>query len=120
MKLASISVRDLLERARLVDAQVVDQDVELGEAVQRRLRAVRRGEVGRQRFQPRVGVGRADAADRLVDARLAAAVDDHAGALPGQRLRDGEADPGGRAGDQGQLAVQLQVHAVLHPLGNAR
>ena len=54
-----------------------------------------------------------DGGDRLGDARLGAAVDDHPGALGGQRRGDGEADPGGRAGDQCQFAGELQIHGVV-------
>ena len=35
------------------------------------------------------------------------------GALGGQRLGDGEADAGGGAGDERQLAGELQIHGVL-------
>ena len=41
------------------------------------------------------------------------AVDDDARTLGGQRLGDREADAGGRAGDERQLAGELQIHGVL-------
>ena len=74
---------------------------------------VRGAEVGGERLQLRRRVGFGDGGHRLGDARLGPAVDDHPRALGGQRLGDGEADAGGRAGDQRQLAGELQIHGVL-------
>src|SRR5262249_53315118 len=50
-----------------------------------------------------------------------AAVDDHAGAGPGQALRDRKSDPGCRSADDGALAGQIDVHGIppWQPLAGA-
>jgi hypothetical protein len=55
-------VRDLLERVRLEDAEIVDQDRDLGEAGQRQLRAPNGAEVGGQRLEVAAGWAAAMAA----------------------------------------------------------
>ena len=105
-------VADLLERARLEDAEIVDQDRDLGEALAAPAPRPERCRGRRPAAPAAPRVGRGDGGHRLGHARLGAAVDDHPGALGGQRLGDGEADAGGGAGDERQLAGELQIHGV--------
>src|SRR5207344_3027752 len=51
--------------------------------------------------------------DRCVDGRLRAAVDDHARAFAGQRIRDGETDPRRAAADKSELVFQTQIHRFI-------
>ena len=64
-------VPDLLERARLEDAQIVDQDRDVGEPRDRQLGALRRAEVGGERLELRPTRMRAgDGGDGVADTRL--------------------------------------------------
>lgn len=52
----------------------------------------------------------ADAFDRALHPLVAAAVHDDARAFPRERVRDGEADAGGRTGDEREFACELKIH----------
>ena len=104
-----VGVADLGEGLGFVDAEIVDEDVNGGNRGDQR-----RGALGGRR------VGK-DGADRarcgqcgrgLVEFRLVAAGDDDLDARLGEALGDREADAGGRSGDEGGLAFELQVHDV--------
>ena len=73
------------------------------------------GDQGGRAFR-RGGIGE-DGIDRAADLRgggvqlgLAAAGDGDGNALLGQAASDGETDAGGRSGDDGALAHELQIH----------
>ena len=68
------------------------------------------GNVGHGRAQPGARHGLPDPLDRLRHRGGLAAVHDHLGAGGRQPLGDGEADPGGGAGDEGSLAGQVDLH----------
>ena len=72
-------------------------------------------EVGRDAGHLGVFVVLPDPPDGLLDPPRRATVDHDGGPLAGQQRGDGEADPGRRAGDQGRLAGQLQVHQFCPP-----
>ena len=97
-----------LERRRVADAQVVDDDVrraaELVEGVRGRLLdAVRGGEIGGDDPAP---------LSRFLTQHLGVAVrNDDLGALGGQQIGDGLTDSVCAGADVGELALQLIIHA---------
>ena len=100
-----VGVADVGEVLRFVDAQIVDEDVGVGDGGDQGGGALRRGGIGE------------DGIDRAADLRgggvqlgLAAAGDGDGNALLGQAPGDGETDAGGRSGDDGALAHELQIH----------
>ena len=110
--LLPLVVPDLLERARLEDAEIVDQDRDVGEAVDRQLGTLGRAEIRGERLQLCCRMSFGDGGHRISHAGLGPAVDDHPRTLGGQCLGDGEADARGGAGDERQLAGELQIHGV--------
>ncbi len=94
-----------LERLGLEDAQIVDQDVEVGVTGDGLVHARSRAEVACQAHE--IGPGAGQPAQCFLHPRLRAAVHDHRRTLTGQRLGDGEADPGGRARDQRASPAKL-------------
>ena len=100
-------LRHRLDRRELVDARVVDEDVELAVALDRGLddpaRVVGLGHVAADgdRLAAVGGDGRHDG---LRPGLAGGVVDDHRGTLGGERLGDGGADALGRAGDHCNLA----------------
>ena len=107
--------RERLDRRDMLDARIVDEDVHAAERVgglaHHRLDLVDLGEiVGRDdRFRAARLLQRDTLA--LDGGGVAEAVDDEVGALARQRPGVGEADAGGRAGDERGLA--LQEHGLL-------
>jgi hypothetical protein len=106
---------ELLDRRHVLDARVVDEDVDASEsglglrdqvadlgglhhvgAVVQRLHAVLLREARAQRLDLR---------------RIAEAVQHHVRALAGEDLRDRHPDAAGGAGDHGVAALQLSAHA---------
>src|SRR5271170_7429009 len=90
-----IVVGDFLEGFRCVNAEVVDEDVDLGKSVGHFRGALGGGKVEREGNQPRLSVGGRDFFDSLVDAGFGAAIDDDASAFAGQAFGDGETNAGG-------------------------
>ncbi len=116
--------RELLDRRHELDTGIVHQHVDAAQGALGGLDHV--GDLGRLAHVGR-RVDRLDG-EILFDARplgldrgfLAEAVDHHIGAFPGERARDGEPDPGGRAGDDGGFSLQhggLLVVAIGDGLG---
>jgi len=103
-------VGDLIERLGLVDAQVVDQDVDAwhgGDYIE--------GPFGRCQISgdaANAGGGNAflDRADRRIDTRGRAAAHDHRGPFARQCHRDRESDPGGGTAGQRRPSIKLQIH----------
>jgi len=97
-----------LDRRDVLDARVVDQDVDAGaarlETCEQRFDVGRPGEVGRFVIDAHaVGAGEFDAQSfDLV--RIAEPVDHEVGALARERARDAQADAARRAGDERQLS----------------
>ncbi len=104
-----VGIGDVLERLRLEDAEVVDQDLDAGVGRDQRFGGGRGAQVAGEAEDRAAGRG-LDARDRGIDRGLGAAVDDDAGAFGGERRRDRVADAGGAAGDEGQPAGEIEVH----------
>ena len=108
--LVEVLLGDLLERRHLVDAGVVDQDVEMAVSldggVDDGLGVGGLGDVALDGDGLAAGGG--DGLDDLVGAGLAGGVvDDDGRAVGGQRLGDGGADALGGAGDDGDFSGKL-------------
>jgi len=87
--------REVLDRGDMLHPGIVDEDVDRADLVHHRGDGARVHEV-------RAVVGRAQLlAQRGNGVRLAEAVENHLGALGRQSTRDGQADAGGRSGDEG-------------------
>ena len=91
----------------VVDAYVKAAEAHLGQFHQRR-GEVLVADVARQ--PRRAGTERGGLGDHRVQLGLAAAVQDHAGAVRREQACGGAADARGGAGDEGDLARQLLVH----------
>ena len=110
--------RELLDRRDVLDAGIVDEDVDGAEiplGLGHHLRDLARAQhVGR--IESDAGAVRRTGLDggRIVG-RRAEAVEHDIGACRGERLGDAEADAGGRAGDDGCLALEL--HGLSRPSG---
>jgi len=89
-------------RQELVDAGVVDEDVDLAGFAGQPFDVAAVGEVGAdEASRPAVGD---DLVDTLAAAQRISAVDGDVGAVGSELLGDGAPDPGGRAGDEGGLS----------------
>jgi hypothetical protein len=111
---APLLVGDLPRWGGAEDTEVVDQDVDLGQLAHQVGHTVVVGHVGGDTDDVTVELG-----NDLVDAFGGAPIDRDAGTRVCQRLRDGHADALGRAGDERRLSRQIDVHALLLPLGRA-
>ena len=105
-----VVVGDFVEGLGLEDAEVVDEDVDVGNSSESLAAS---SALPRSAATPEIcaGDGLADFGDGGLHALGGAAVDDDRCAFGGQVSRDGEADAGGRAGDEGELGSELEVHA---------
>ncbi len=107
-------VREILDRGHVLDAGVIDQDVqlaELGLGLGHHVGDLSRlGHVGAMiehldaMLLGHLGAGALDGG------HLAQAVHDDIDALGGERVGQGVADAAGRAGDDGDLPLQTEVH----------
>lgn len=111
-----VGIGDVAERLAFEDAQIADEDVDLGKALRDLLRTPCRRQIADEGLDLGVRSDRPDTGDSVGDCRCLAAIDDDARAFDRQHAGDGEADALAGAGDQGELAVQLQIHAVV-PIG---
>ena len=117
-----VLVGDLLERLRLEDAEVVDQDVDVGKrSRQGRSTASAVAEVAGEALDLRArmqggGMLAHGGVDVASDRPLTMTRAPSRGELAG----DGEADALGRAGDESGLVVQFQVHRVAMIPNTAR
>jgi hypothetical protein len=111
--MVSFGVGDLLEGPGFIDAQVVHENVHLGETSCGLRCGVSLGQVERERFDSSRGNGRANGCDGFGHARLGAAADDDARSFGGEGFGDCESDAGGRAGDEGEFVFELKVHSSL-------
>ena len=106
-----VRVADLLECLRPVHAEIVHQDLHCGKAARRLpcCSACARSSASDSSIASgtlfRI-VAHASATRASVD------LDDDARTLGGQRLRNRQADPCRRTGDQGEFTLQLEIHAV--------
>ena len=105
-----VAVRDLEERLALVDAEVVDQDVDVGDAREHRFRPRGGGAIRSDAIRLGVADRVAQPRERCIDRGLGAAGERDPRTLCGQAMRDGIADATGRAGDQCVAILQLQIH----------
>src|SRR5690606_30480265 len=104
-------VGDLEKRLRLEDAEIVDEDVELGNAGEDRVRSGFARGVGRNAAGGEPGL--AEPEKGTVDALLTAAVDHDGRALRREALRDRVADSGGRSGYERAPPTQVEIHVGL-------
>ncbi len=112
-----VVVGQLVEGLRLVDADVVDEDVDLRVALVDFAHVIDGAQVAGEGVECRLGVGLLDPFDRLGHAVVGAAVDDDFRAFGSQHLGDGVADARGRTGDQGGFFIELVIHG--HNLSTA-
>ena len=120
--LVEVLGRHLLERGELVDARVVDQDVEPAERLLRLgEQAEDVGGIGHVRLHgDRLAPLGGDLGHDAVRAFLAGGVvDDHGRPRLGQVFRDGGTDALGRAGDDGDLARESLRHCLAPVNGSA-
>ncbi|MNV48134.1 hypothetical protein D3C71_1400260 [compost metagenome] len=109
--MAPVGVGDVAEGLALVDADIVDEDID-----QRFGLGDDRGTLGAGRVCQNAcdlrSAGSFDGSDRAVELDAVAARDDNPRAFDGERAGDFEADAGGGAGYKGGLSVELQIHDV--------
>jgi hypothetical protein len=94
----------------LVNAGIVDQDIDLAGGLDHRGDAVGRGHITRRRNKPRLRHSLPDRCDRPLDVRRLAAVDRHLGAVARENFGNGAADAFGGAGDQRAQSGQIDLH----------
>ncbi len=111
-----IVIGRVLRRAAQEDAGIADQDMDLARFVRgaREGRAV--GDVEANGPHP---ISTAQRLDRLVERLLADIRDHDARTGVQQLLRDGEADAGAAAGDEGRLVLEV-VHGCFSPMTSRR
>ena len=107
-----VGVGDLEERLALIDAEVVDQNVDLRHAREHRLGAGGRCAVRGDAVGLRVGHRFAQARRARRRRRLRAAGDRDTRALGSQAAGDGKADARGRSDDQGVAILEMEIHVV--------
>ena len=104
---------NLLERLRLEDAEIVDEDVGFRHRAQEGLDAFGGGEIGGEALDLGFRQRGQELLLRLAHGGLGAAVDDDMGAACGQALGDGEADAFRRAADHGALSGEIDLHEIV-------
>ena len=92
-----------------IDAEIVDEDIDLGLGLQDRRRAGFRSGIGGDAGNI-LRAGCADAGDRGIELGAIPSGDDDVGAFDRQLPRDFEADAGGCSRHQRALTVQLHIH----------
>ena len=107
---APVLVGRVEEGLGLVDAEVVDQDVDRRKALDDGGAAFGGGQVDGRALRLGRRDGALDLGRGLGHRRLGAPVDDHGRAHAGQADGGCEADALGRAGDERHLACQVQIH----------
>jgi hypothetical protein len=98
--------------AEIGRADVVDDDVGVGNLGDERLRAFHRREVGRDAGYVALGNSVPDLSHRLVDARVSATVDDDGRTGTRQPFRRCKPDPGCGPGHHGRPAAEVDTHDV--------
>jgi hypothetical protein len=114
-------VVDLEHGLRLEDAEVVDEDVDVGERGRHRLGPRGGRDVGGDAVDPRVRPGGAELVDDPADAILAAAVDRRRSARLGEARRDHPPDALRRPADERGPSGEIDLHAsaVYHTADGA-
>jgi hypothetical protein len=101
---------ELVDRIRVLDARIVDQDVQAPEAARRGLDRVVNllglRHVGAVKGDLDPGLALEGRTGLLDLVRVAEPVQHHLAAFLGERPGHGEPDPAGRSGDEGGLALQ--------------
>jgi len=108
-----VFVGDFLEGFRLIDAQVIDEDLDL-----RVTPGGFRGRIGVREVEGKglqicLRVGCVDMGNGFADAGFGAAIEDDAGALGGEEFGDGKSDAGGGACNKREVASELEVPDYL-------
>jgi hypothetical protein len=103
-------VVDLQHRDRAEDAEVVDEDVDVGERGEQLLRALGGGDVGGDARDARAGELAAQLLHHAVHARPVAPVDDGVRAAAREPRHDRAPDALGRSADEGRAAAEVDLH----------
>ena len=98
------AVRDLEEVLRAEDADIVHENVGGRLGLHQRRAPLGGAEIGRHAADRGAGTACSQRGERGIDGGLLAAVDHDLAPAAAEALGDGEADAGGRAGDDGGLA----------------
>ncbi len=109
-KTKPIFIRDLLERLRLKDTEIVDQNIEFGESLDGLLNGSGGAKVGGEAVNLSSARGCAQFFYGTVDALLCPAIDDDGSSFLNQSFSYGVADARSRTGDKGALAFELEIH----------
>jgi hypothetical protein len=107
-----VDVGDLGKWRGLEDAEIVDQDFDVGILPHQRLGGIGSGEIAGEPQHVAAG-GRADGRHGSVHGGLGAAIDDHPGAFGGEPDGDGVTDSRRAAGDQRQPVLEFHVHQKI-------
>jgi len=113
-----VVILDIEEGFGLVDAEIVDQNVDLGELRHQSGAAFGVAEIEHRRMRPGGRYSLFDLRDGLGDRGGFAAVDDDFRAHVRQPGDGGEPDAAGRAGDQRALSGEVDVHSII-PFGRS-
>jgi hypothetical protein len=109
-KAKPIFIRDLFERLRLEDTEIVDQNIDFRKLPKGLLNGSGGAQVGGEALDLRSARVRAQFLYCSGDALLRPAIDDDRGSLLYQSFSNGVADARSGTGDEGALALELEIH----------
>src|ERR1019366_8741080 len=110
--LLPFGIADLGELADVIDAGVVDENVDLTDGGDHSVAAFRGAEVARRAFDARLRPFGAQLGDRRVHRVLGAAIDNHGGAHFRKATRGRVTDATRRSRDQRAFSSQIQIHQL--------
>jgi hypothetical protein len=105
-----VGVRDVFERLDVEDAKVVDQNINFGEARNRRPSSLCRPKIRCESLEFSRNARFIENSQGLLNPFLGATVYDDRGPLFCQALRDGKADAGSGARNKCSFTFELQIH----------
>ena len=108
-----VGILDIEKAFRLVDAEIVDEDIDLGELRRQRRAALGAAEIDRRRMHLGIRRGLPDFGRGFSDRALLASVDDDFRAHLREPDRGRKPDAARRAGDERGLSCQVEIHELL-------